>query len=90
MTGLPNSSDLTETRASPAAARAPLLRLFEWRAARPLVFACIVGAIFPVSALFARFVLLGDDPQFPYISFYPAVCLAALLAGVSEVLLFFF
>ena len=83
MTGLPNSSDLTETRASPAAARAPLLRLFEWRAARPLVFACIVGAIFPVSALFARFVLLGDDPQFPYISFYPAVCLAALLAGLQ-------
>lgn len=82
MTASPDSSTPTEARPQPEM-RAPLIRLFEWRAAHPFVFGCVAGAIFPLFGLGARFLLLGGETQFPYISFYPAVCMAALLAGLN-------
>jgi PAS domain S-box-containing protein len=79
---------MTEQTASLAAGRGlprtPTLlgRMTAWRAANPLVFGLSAGLTFAALAYVLRLVLLGPTASLAYLTFYPSVCLAALVAGL--------
>lgn len=61
-----------------------LVRSAGWRTRRPLTFGLCAGLAFAAFGLVLRIALLGPNaPTLAYLTFYPSVCLAALIAGLA-------